>query len=957
MPISDQEFSDLEFERMQAQRAAAAQAQQEAAASQQAPARRKFNPTLPMVVDGVVTGEMPLSEHNKMTATALRGAPIAGAMAVGAAPSALALLGLGVTGYGTELLAQVAEGKKVDQGEAAAAGILSGAPVPIAKATRSFLPSVGQGIKGMLGLGTAATTANIAKRAIDTQQFPTYESVKADIKGAVVPAGLGFAGLGAGSRFAGVAEKKAEYEARRQLLAKIGVDKPTFGLLDPERIGWEQSVATRDPELATKIGQAQSGVTQEFLARLGTDPGNAAVAAELQKMIPVVDTAEKAYQNALAQTQKARTQLAELTQNPTLTPDKMQAVSDEVYANLVNGINQQAATMFARNAAIGNAVSPTVKAKEFANLVDQLYDARREISKVKYNATGIPQDQPLFLKTDLVEAAKAAMGADVAETNIGRGIVSAIEDMGAADRLTPNQVKILRGQMADKFASSDQTMNMAEASISKAYDAVKGAARNEIGVVYGSDVLNKWDQAQEFWRTTSQLRDSKFGRALLKNGEIADEAFQGLANKLVRGEVDELDNFKQFVESVGSNDGGKEIAKNAMQGMTDALRNAFIAKHTKSGSLKFDSLLGDLSNVSTFKDLPVPVEALGFGSVDTIRQWQRSLKSFKPGEVNQQVVDDLLASDNVRRVLSAGGKDAGKILEKATAERVLKDKINAEVAARYTDLTGTAREQSKQAQELIKKYQIDEDAWRGAYDLARNDPVLGAFSGQGSYTLTQELGKTGSGTVTDLLNRMPPPVAGKLMSALRQNNAQLADLVERRLLANELAGFVNTERTAPGVTSTLDVAKVREFFHPIHDTYSNSRLAFLQNVIGRDKVDNLRRFATDLSKVDDDLRRGAFKGGSTMGAGTVFGGLAVSQATPGVGKTQGMMLLNRINNAMSKKAYNVVAGALTNKDFANLVFGGSKSISEAIASMPTQKAYLILSDKPLASELGKLDSQ
>jgi hypothetical protein len=203
---------------------------------------------------------------------------------------------------------------------------------------------------------------------------------------------------------------------------------------------------------------------------------------------------------------------------------------------------------------------------------------------------------------------------------------------------------------------------------------------------------------------------------------------------------------------------------------------------------------------------------------------------------------------------------------------------------------------------------------------------------------------------------MSPDVAGKLMSSLRQNNSQLADLVERRLLANELAGFVGTERVAPGVTSALDVAKVREFFNPSHDQYNNSRLKFLQNVIGRDKVSNLRTFASDLAKVDDDLRRGGIsRTGGGMGPGTVLAGLI--PAGPGVGPSQRMTILNRVSNAFSQKAYNMLARALTDKDFANMVFNSSGGISKAISSLPTQRAYLIMSDKPLMDELGRLNGQ
>lgn len=949
-PQEQQELDDLEYEKLVAEKAAA---QRAAAPQPDAPAPRKFNPTLPMVVDGVVVGEMPLSEHNRNAAMGLRYAPVAASMAF--PPAGLAAwLGLGTAAAGGELLANMVEGKKPDPGEAAAAGILVGTPVPAVRAVKGLGGAVVQGMKGAAALGTTATGANVVKRAIDTEEFPTYQTLKEDLKGAIIPAGLGGIGFTGGSRLMGIAEKKAEYEARRQLLEKIGIDNPTLGLLDPPKLSWEQSVAARDPELATKLGQAQSGVTREFLARLGTDPGNPAVAQALQKMIPVVDAAEANYQNAVAQTQKARDQLREYAYKAVVPDDKAKVIAKEVSASVLNGINQQAATAFARNAAIGNAVSPSAKAQELRDIVGQLFDARKDVSKVLYDATGVPQDTPLFSKIDLIKAAKDAMGKDVAETSIGRGIVEAINGAGAADSLTANQVKLLRGEMANKFATNDTTLNLAESTIEKAYEATTETMRDQIAAQFNSDTVEKWDAAQKFWRDTSQLRDSKFGRTLLKNGETADDALGRLANDMVNGKVDELDNFKKFVEVVGGYPEGKDVAKLAMQGMTDSLRNAFIAKHTKAGSLNFESLLGDLSNASTFRDLPVPVDALNFGSVDTIRQAQRAMKQFKPGEVTARVVDDFLNDDSVRRVLSTGGKDAGEILGKEMAKRVLLDKINAEIAARHSDLVGTAREQAKQAQELISKYGIAEEQARKLYDAARSNPVLGAFSGKGSYTLTQELGKTGAGTVTDLLNTMPPEVAGKLMSSLRQNNSQLADLVERRILANELAGFVNTERSSPGATSRLDVAKVREFFNPIHDQYDSSRLKFLQNVIGRDKVSKLRVFASDLAKVDDDLRRGQFAGGG-MSPSAVLGGLI--PVGPGVGPSQRMTILNRVSNAMSKGAYNTVARALTDKDFANMVFNGSRGIAEAISSMPTQRAYLIMGDKPLMSELGLLNEQ
>jgi hypothetical protein len=642
-------------------------------------------------------------------------------------------------------------------------------------------------------------------------------------------------------------------------------------------------------------------------------------------------------------------------------------IKAEVVTDLLTTISNKASKIYEGNAVVGfDLMTNTEKAAQLTGVVGELFDARTAIAKELYKDTKIPLNQPLFPKEDLVKAATAGMAGRTETGNAGK-IIQVIKGAGkdpTSPYLSLAEFQELRAKMSDAFVSTgnnDQNaLNIAESLASRAYKAMGDASKGTIRASFGDEVLTKYDAAQKFWRDTSEARDSALGRSLLQRGDILDTTITSMASGIAAGNVDELTQYKKFVGYIGEMSGintvNPGIAQVANQHMAEALKNAFIVKHSKGGTLNADALLSDLMSGTTFKNLPFRVENLGFGSVETIKQWRKVVREFKPGQVNEQVMNDVLTDPKVQEVLAVGGKDADVTIREATARKIFDTEVNKATAAKYAEQMSAATRAKTEAEDIARRMKWNRDETHAAFERARQDPVLSAFSGKGKWNLTDEMAKTGEKTVTGLVASMDPQTARGLMNGLRGNDPQLAELVERRILSDEFKKLSGKDPKIPGSSDRLDLTKVDQYFNPLIDP-NNSRIRFLENTVSKDTLDRFKTLATKLSKIDADAKAGKFPSDKELQhvVDTVSAGMLLGGSTMRPGLT--MVILGKVRDMLSTGAYHTLSAVLANPKLGDALLDPNiGSLSEAIGSLPTQKAYLLANDAAIQGELTKLET-
>lgn len=913
---------------------------------------------------GGLTAEEMMAGSRQGSAIAARGAPVVAAIAF--PPSGLAgyLALAGIGGLG-ETTARAIEGKSLTSreglGEAAKAAVLSGMPMGKIKAAypagNSFIQNVGrdvgQAVKmGAISGGTQAAAETTGRAVAGAEQYQSTGEALGDV---AVPVAFGILTGGLSSRLGGIGARKEALRDRQKLLDDVGVKDPTAAMLDPSMAQWETRVANTSPELKERILKSQTDIAKNFFATMGEVESNATVADALRPLIAKVDSAEVNYARAQELAETAKKNFQRANEAVGLPENKRNELIAKASADVLNTIGAKARAVYEANAAVGDAVSNTAKAADLSRVVGDLYEARTAIGRQLYKDAGIPLAEGLFGKTEMIEAARLALG-ERADSIDGKRILDVIRNAGA-DPARPSlslaDLQSLRARMSDAFAdkaADPRSLSIAEGLASRAYGALGETSRKVIAQSYPPEVAQRYGQAVDFWRETAKVSNSDLGRALLQRGQITDSTLGSLASGIVAGNVDELNQFKEFTTLLRGY--RPEVADLAEQTMAGALKNAFVRKHTKAGVVNYPGLLDDLANAP--KDLPFEIQNLGFGTRDTIKQWSAVAKDYKPAEVTDRVMESVLLNPEVRKAIEFGGADAGGVIRKVTAGEIYRDKVAAEVATRMADATKESRKAQQEALAFLKRAEIDEASAKKILEEVQNDPVLSAFSGKGRYNLTNETQKTGSGTVTHLIGNMPPAAAGSMMAALRQRDPQLAKLVEQRLLANELTSLAKVDPNTPGGERALKLADVRAFFNPIEQDRANSRLAFLENTVGKESLNRLKNLTTKLAVIDDDIRRGRFPTTPEMQSLVDAASLGAAGAS-GSRPAMFMAIFQRMRDAASRSAYNLLAAAITDPEIGRKVFDPAMNLSQALGSLPAQKAYLLTNDAALQEDIQKLD--
>ena len=779
----------------------------------------------------------------------------------------------------------------------------------------------------------------------------------------------------------------------------------------------QQKVVSIDPTMRAKQDAARAPMAKAIFATATDAPQNEQIAAQLQPILGKVDELDAAYKMAAQRMEEAQAMVTKAKAATNLDPKTRADVIAGAQAETMRAISDQAKASIALTVGADTIGTQTGHAEAVQDITKKLFGARSQAAGEMLAATGIPDNAAIIGQDALYNAAKAALGSDaelvagksILETikNWGSKTVAdatatkqlSLEQMArkaalegreltqaeVAASFAPKGAVFKNGQMVsptqpaqsasaaaapeEKFLTLDDfrrlrdaisdgfqgkidanNMNNAERLAAKTYHAMSDTHVEEIGRLF-PDAVEPYQKFRQFWRDTSKLRDSDFGRALLR-GEVADSTVAGMADKLASGNVDEIKNFKAFVDQIKPMN--PDVANAAMATMGSAVRNSFLEKATDAYGVDYRKLGELVGRYAAKKDSPFPVELFRMGDAPTIKGWTKALQEFKPHDLTPAAIQSVMESPQIQQVLNVGGKDATAQVAKAMATVAFTKRVNDAVALREAGLMQKAREAFVEANGLAKRAGVDAQAAQVAMQAAEQNPLTGVFKGKGGYRLSNEAEKIdGAGTVTDLVANMRRSEARSFMDALRDQKPDLAEMVERRLVANALQGMIRTERNVPGQIVNLDTPKVRSFFESLPGADTDTRFSQLSAAIGPEKAERLRKFAMGVAKMDDASREAMISAKMTPEVVNAAEFVRTGQSgSIQSGRSLGSLMRKGINMIRTKR-FNLASAALLDDGYLNALNRNGDDIAAGLAELPPQRAYLLLQDARIMNEIGR----
>jgi len=917
-----------------------------------------------------------------------------------------------MVGGGAYLLDAVNNGETPKLSKLAQTMFFSGAPNPLPGAS-----TVGNIAKGAGAAGATVAVGNALERSIEEQSLtPNWDEYKTSLKDAIVPAIIGSAALGVGGKLQSMQKVQAEADAGRRAAEELGMADPMLGDVLPKRYGaMQQKVVSIDPTMRAKQDAARAPMAKAIFATATDAPQNEQIAAQLQPILGKVDELDAAYKMAAQRMEEAQAMVTKAKAATNLDPKTRADVIAGAQAETMRAISDQAKASIALTVGADTIGTQTGHAEAVQDITKKLFGARSQAAGEMLAATGIPDNAAIIGQDALYNAAKAALGSD-AELVAGKSILETIKNWGsktvadatatkqlsleqmarkaqlAGTEMTPAQfnaafpggIKTVGGKLVagqpmqsasavaapeEKFLTLDDfrrlrdaisdgfqgkidtnNMNNAERLAAKTYHAMSDTHVEEIGRLF-PDAVEPYQKFRQFWRDTSKLRDSDFGRALLR-GEVADSTVAGMADKLASGNVDEIKNFKAFVDQIKPMN--PDVANAAMATMGSAVRNSFLEKATDAYGVDYRKLGELVGRYAAKKDSPFPVELFRMGDAPTIKGWTKALQEFKPHDLMPDAIRSVMESPQIQQVLNVGGKDAPAQVAKAMATVAFTKRVNDAVALREAGLMQKAREAFVEANGLAKRAGVDAQAAQAAMQAAEQNPLTGVFKGKGGYRLSNEAEKIdGAGTVTDLVANMRRSEARSFMDALRDQKPDLAEMVERRLVANALQGMIRTERNVPGQIVNLDTPKVRSFFESLPGADTDTRFSQLSAAIGPEKAERLRKFAMGVAKMDDASREAMISAKMTPEVVNAAEFVRTGQSgSIQSGRSLGSLMRQGINMIRTKR-FNLASAALLDDGYLNALNRNGDDIAAGLAELPPQRAYLLLQDARIMNEIGR----
>lgn len=887
------------------------------------------------------------------------GVPIAATIASGGmgAPLLLSSLIGGATAMAGEGTAQGLESGGIeDPGQIVKAGVLGSVPATRLIGGTGAL-RVGARIAGEGSKFAALEALGETARQSINQGTPTnpYTGV-GDFVRKVGPAALigsGFAGLGEiGGKLARAAASRTE---RLAAFAEAGIEKPTLDLIFPSQVTLVNRMAARSPEIAKLRLDTQRPLLAQFENYAANAPGNEAIYKQLRPYVGRIDDLTKEVAEFEQQAVKLREAAKIAAQDASVTPDMVAGLKGEATVAELNAINAKARALHETNANLSGFVDYDSSAKDFGKVVDRLFTTRKEIGAQRFAAANVPADVPIFSKEEMIATAKRGLER-WRGTDLEKRILGAIEDSGGAEAgaLTLNQFRELRTAFSDRFIGLDpRQIASAEAASRAAYGALTETSKKTIAALPGADI-KAYNAALGYWCETAEAAQSRYARPLLSQ-EPNESTFQTLASDLAAGRKAEVRAFNEFVEAVAQD--APDVARLASQRLTQAVRNSFLGQARTPTGIDPKKLTDSLLKAQG----QFEIGALGFGTPTDIRRWSDTLREFNLTNLADADLTRMFSDPAVLKAMGQG-KALGDSLRPAVARVAFEQRVQEHALKMALGKRSDAASKASQALKAADAAGMTLAERKAVLAAVEADPVMQAFAGKQTWGIPSRPGDGGAtdiNTITNTMLNLGPEDGFKLVSALKQRNPDLADQVQRRVLADVLQKTFRPANS-PGDVWALNKAEVMRFFNPKPGSNEAVRLETVKAMVGPDKLKHMQKILTAVGMVQEVERSAGIL--STDGAKTIFASTGIGRDLNNklVGDNAGGVIqsgFRSVSNLFGSGKYHILAQISKPGPWRDAFWNSGGSVQRAFETMGPQRALLLMRDPALQQDVQELREQ
>lgn len=852
---------------------------------------------------------------------------------------------------GSEAVAQfIEEGRIHDKGALAKAGALGAIPGgSLAAGVRGVVkPLLLGAAEGGAKFAIADAVGESARRTINSGDLTGFADREDAIQELAGPVALGTAFGAVGTAVRKVAGARAAAAERREVLGGGGIEQPTLDLVFPSQAALVNRVAQRNPNVAKLRVDATRPLVEQFEELAAGAPQHEEIYAQLRPFVGRLDSARnevaKLEQHAVA----LRGRAAELSNSAVPSAAERAAVEAEVTAAELNAINAKARMLHEANANLGGFLDYDSTAQQFRGVVDQLFATRKQIGATKFAAANVPADAPIFDKQELIGAARKGLSR-FRGSDMEKQIIGAIDEAGGeVGTLSLNQFRELRQTFTDRFAGMDpRQLSIYEAASRQAYGALTEASKRAIGALPGAN-LAAYEAALGYWRQTAEAQASRYARPLLAR-EASESTFQSLASDIAAGRKAEVRAFNDFVAAVAED--APDVARLASQQLTTALRNSFLGNARTATGVDTKKLTDSLLRAAD----QIDVGALGFGAPKEIRRWHATFQEYGLKNVAEADLNEIFANPQVQQA-ALNGKSIADALRPAAARKAFENNVRTQMLTALAGNKSTARAAAEKASKLADAAELSVMERRKVLAEIEADPVMQAFASGQSFGIPMRPGGwtnvDGTNGVTNTILNLGPKEGPKLIAALAAKRPALAELVERRIVADTMQFF--RPANTPGHVWALDKSKTQRFFSPAPGSAEETYPETIRAIVGNTKFTAMQKIVRAVQMVADVEKSGGVM--STDGAKTIFtsSGLARGIGMGTAGSSAPTLLaaaLRSAQNLVDGGKYHTLSLLASNKKFATAFWRGGGDVGAALTAMGTQRTALLLQDAALRREV------
>ena len=718
------------------------------------------DPMLPIVVEGMSVGEMPLSQHLNQGATAIRyggpavvglaAAPFTGGMSALAAAATMSGAGAGFGAIGSTI-AQLMEVASGERQELSGRGIMSDtalAATPM-KVTGGAMGRFLANVPSAIATSEISRWLELGNDKYSPKPKDTGEAVSRFLMPAAITGTLSLVG-GKGATVAeGVSRADEIKKARMGGGVTLSDVFPSFvaknGVITPNSVArLEAGQLERGSELAHNALQSMDvNITEEVARAFPSAKNNADLASDLYKHVNSLTRlqdeavkAEGAARNAAILAQDAKMNLA--ADMPALETKAKEAALEATKSKLLYkaGVN----TIFGFNAPDITAVAQGRRIENVAALATAAKDATKSAIGELYAKAGVGVNEPVaslngvLANIDSMAGAGGRLEGNIARDDVKKAIIRAFPQPEPAPAVLDYLGRPMATPTADTTISLEGYRNLRDKIAAnlvkdgedpKAANRIAGAAYAAVRDASDTFVSNTRPGTFTSWKTAQAAAASEFkaretnAMGMLADGK-ADELYDKILKEGAGPVIAEIKAYQGVLASTfdRTNPNGAGEALKASQlfgdGVNKLIRDAAIDRSINRGiglnrdfrNVNFAKLTEELQSLASRGFDPA---GLGLGSKEQIASIARVSASAKNGGYTVAELDQLL-----KELPGIGVDAAGARID---YQRAVRDEMLSSGAVARKDAT-------MRISDAAGKAKLDSDKIQAAYDKAAKDPLV-----------------------------------------------------------------------------------------------------------------------------------------------------------------------------------------------------------------------------------------